>query len=32
MKKIILIGDSIKFAYFKYVQTALDGVAEVNHP
>ena len=32
MKKVILIGDSIKFGYFKYVQTALDGVAEVNHP
>ena len=32
MKKVILIGDSIKFGYAKYVQTALDGIAEVDHP
>ena len=32
MKKVILIGDSIKFGYAKYVQTAFSGVAEVDHP
>ena len=32
MKRVILIGDSIKFGYYKYVKTALDGVAEVDHP
>jgi len=31
MKKVILIGDSIKFGYAKYVQTAFSGVAEVDH-
>ncbi|MBQ8409687.1 MAG: SGNH/GDSL hydrolase family protein [Clostridia bacterium] len=29
MKKIILIGDSIRFGYDKYVKDALEGVAEV---
>lgn len=32
MKKVILIGDSIKFGYFKYVKAALAGVAEADHP
>jgi len=29
MKKIVLIGDSIRMGYDKYVKAALDGVAEV---
>ncbi|MBO5010011.1 MAG: hypothetical protein J6D20_04860 [Clostridia bacterium] len=29
MKKVILIGDSIRMGYDKYVKEALDGVAEV---
>ena len=32
VKKVILIGDSIKFGYFKYVHTALSGGAEGMHP
>lgn len=32
MKKVILLGDSIKFGYAKYVQTALVETAEVMHP
>ncbi len=32
MKKIILIGDSIRLGYDKYVKDALDGVAEVYYP
>lgn len=32
MKKVILLGDSIRFGYAKYVQTALAGAAEVMHP
>ena len=32
MKKIILIGDSIRMGYDKYVKEALDGVAEVYYP
>ena len=32
MKKIILIGDSIRLGYDKYVKEALSGVAEVYYP
>ena len=32
MKKVVLLGDSIRFGYAKYVQTAFEGVAEVMHP
>ena len=32
MKKIILLGDSIRMGYDKYVKDALDGVAEVMYP
>ena len=32
MKKIVLIGDSIRMGYDKYVKMALDGVAEVFSP
>ena len=32
MKKIILLGDSIRMGYDKYVKMALDGVAEVYSP
>ena len=32
MKKIVLIGDSIRMGYDKYVKTALEGVAEVYYP
>ena len=32
MKKIILLGDSIRMGYDKYVAEALDGVAEVYYP
>ena len=32
MKKIVLIGDSIRMGYDKYVKEALDGVAEVYYP
>jgi len=32
MKKIILIGDSIRMGYDKYVKEALEGVAEVYYP
>ena len=32
MKKIILIGDSIRMGYDKYVKEALDGVAQVYYP
>ena len=32
MKKILLIGDSIRLGYDKYVKDALDGVAEVYYP
>lgn len=32
MKKIILIGDSIRMGYDKYVKEALGGVAEVYYP
>ena len=32
MKKILLIGDSIRMGYDKYVKEALDGVAEVYYP
>ncbi|MBR3805308.1 MAG: SGNH/GDSL hydrolase family protein [Clostridia bacterium] len=32
MKKVILIGDSIRMGYDKYVKEALDGVAEVWYP
>ena len=32
MKKILLIGDSIRMGYDKYVKMALDGVAEVFSP
>ena len=32
MKKIILIGDSIRLGYDKYVKDALSGVAEVYYP
>ncbi len=32
MKKIILIGDSIRLGYDKYVKDALEGVAEVYYP
>ena len=32
MKKIILIGDSIRMGYDKYVKDALDGVAQVLYP
>ena len=28
MKKIVLLGDSIRMGYDKYVKEALDGVAE----
>lgn len=32
MKKIVLIGDSIRMGYQKYVKSALEGVAEVYYP
>ena len=32
MKKIVLIGDSIRMGYDKYVKEALDGVADVYYP
>ena len=32
MKKIVLIGDSIRMGYDKYVKDALDGTAEVYYP
>lgn len=32
MKKIVLIGDSIRMGYDKYVKDALSGVAEVYYP
>ena len=32
MKKIVLIGDSIRMGYDKYVKDALNGVAEVFYP
>ena len=32
MKKIVLLGDSIRMGYDKYVKMALDGVAEVYYP
>ena len=32
MKKVVLIGDSIRMGYDKYVKEALDGVAEVFYP
>lgn len=32
MKKIILLGDSIRMGYDKYVKDALEGVAEVYYP
>lgn len=32
MKKIVLIGDSIRMGYDKYIKEALDGVAEVSYP
>ena len=32
MRKIVLIGDSIRMGYDKYVREALDGVAEVYYP
>ncbi len=32
MKKVVLIGDSIRMGYDKYVKDALDGVAEVLYP
>lgn len=32
MKKIVLLGDSIRMGYDKYVKEALDGVAEVYYP
>lgn len=32
MKKIVLIGDSIRMGYDKYVREALEGVAEVYYP
>ena len=32
MKKIVLIGDSIRMGYDKYVRAALDGKAEVLFP
>lgn len=32
MKKIVLIGDSIRMGYDKYVKEALNGVAEVYYP
>lgn len=32
MKKIILLGDSIRMGYDKYVKDALSGVAEVSYP
>ena len=32
MKKILLIGDSIRMGYDKYVKEALDGTAEVYYP
>ena len=32
MKKILLLGDSIRMGYDKYVRESLDGVAEVYYP
>ena len=32
MKKIVLIGDSIRMGYDKYVKEALEGVCEVFYP
>ena len=32
MKKIVLIGDSIRMGYDKYVKESLDGIAEVYYP
>ena len=32
MKKIVLIGDSIRQGYDKYVKMAFEGVAEVYYP
>ena len=32
MKKIVLLGDSIRMQYDKYVKTALEGAAEVYYP
>jgi len=32
MKKIVLLGDSIRMGYDKYTKTALDGIAEVYYP
>jgi hypothetical protein len=32
MKKVVLLGDSIRMGYDKYVKEALDGVAEVFYP
>ena len=29
MKKVVLLGDSIRMGYDKYVKEALDGVCEV---
>ena len=32
MKKVVLLGDSIRMGYDKYVKAALEGVAEVYYP
>ena len=32
MKKIVLLGDSIREGYDKYVKLAFDGVAQVYYP
>ena len=32
MKKVLLLGDSIRMGYDKYVKSALEGAAEVYYP
>jgi hypothetical protein len=32
MKKVVLIGDSIRMGYDKYIKDALNGTAEVFYP
>ena len=32
MKKVILIGDSIRMGYDKYIKASLEGEAEVFYP
>ena len=32
MKKVVLLGDSIRMNYCKYVKSKLEGIAEVYYP